>query len=199
MSRFLHREDQPERRIIAFGGVFDPVHNGHIAAAKKALALTQAEKVIFLPERAPYRKHFCSAYEHRLKMLEVALESEPQLEVLDYPYDRQTITGVFGWVAEKFPGAQFVWLLGVDSYRLLAGWENADSLQNLHVDEVIVARRENAEQSDGSLLLQGVPVQFIATNYAQVSSSKIRQNPQDTRADLPERVYDYVQSHKLYA
>ena len=41
------------RRVVVFGGTFDPVHNGHIAIAKCLRDQLEAESVVMGPNRTP--------------------------------------------------------------------------------------------------------------------------------------------------
>ena len=38
-----------ERKIILFGGTFDPIHSGHVVVAKAAVEYIGARKAIFVP------------------------------------------------------------------------------------------------------------------------------------------------------
>ena len=46
-----------ERKIVLFGGTFDPIHLGHVEVATFACDAIGAEKVIFVPaKRSPLKK-----------------------------------------------------------------------------------------------------------------------------------------------
>ena len=50
----------PERKIVLFGGTFDPIHLGHTAVAAAAGEHIGADKVVFVPARRSPLKAFFS-------------------------------------------------------------------------------------------------------------------------------------------
>src|SRR5207237_9377536 len=69
------------RRAAIFGGTFDPVHNGHMEAARRVRHLFALEEVIFVPACAPQDKRnggITSACQ-RFAMLALATEDDARL------------------------------------------------------------------------------------------------------------------------
>ena len=63
-----------ERKIILFGGTFDPIHLGHIQVAKFALEYLKAEKLIFIPaRRSPLKAFFRILVSKNFILLWIAL------------------------------------------------------------------------------------------------------------------------------
>lgn len=62
-------------------GTFNPVHNGHLAVAETIREKFKMDKVIFVPAFAPPHKKDIAAFDHRVKMLELAGEGKPYLGV----------------------------------------------------------------------------------------------------------------------
>ena len=84
-----------ESKIIGvFGGTFDPIHDGHIAAARSVLNALALEKVIFVPAGDPYLKTVNSPVTSagdRYKMVTLALQNEgnPKFEASDIEVFRE--------------------------------------------------------------------------------------------------------------
>ncbi len=187
-----------KKPIVIFGGVFDPVHKGHISVALSAAKEFAAEKVVFLPERTPYRKAQCTSYEHRLKMLQLATLHNPLLEVLDCPDERQTIASTFGWLKNTFPEHSFIWLVGSDVVGMLSDWPNVEQLQLYGVEALAVAKRGDTQQTV-SFADFGIPVrQFIAPD-STVSSSHFRSDSERLKDMAPAIVYEYIVANQLYS
>ena len=71
------------RRAAIFGGTFDPVHNGHMEAARRVRHLFALEEVIFVPACAPPHKRnagITSACQ-RFAMLALATEDDARLRL----------------------------------------------------------------------------------------------------------------------
>ena len=65
------------------GGVFDPIHYGHLFTAEEARIEFKLDEVIFVPCREPVhkRENSISAPEHRYLMTVLAISNNPFFEV----------------------------------------------------------------------------------------------------------------------
>ena len=72
-------------RFGIYGGSFDPVHRGHLAAASAVREARGLERVFLVPAaRPPHKAGGCAAsFEHRLAMVRLAIEGSAGLEALD--------------------------------------------------------------------------------------------------------------------
>jgi len=75
-----------KRKIILFGGTFDPIHLGHTTVAAAAGEKIEAEKVIFIPaKRSPLKAFFPHACDgDRLTMVKLAIAGNKAFETSDY-------------------------------------------------------------------------------------------------------------------
>lgn len=199
MLDFLSEWNEKSGRIIVFAGVFDPVHNGHIAIAQQA-ELHHGTEVVFLPERIPQHKHGSVSYEHRLKMLEIATADESDLSVVNYPKKHHYIEEVFTWLSRQFPNRTFAWLVGSDVVDSLVTWPDIHKLRELHVNLIIIASRTKIPLStEIGQDIAGVPTVYLQSDYTYLNSSYIRADIENRKADIPPAVYEYIQKHKLYS
>lgn len=72
--------------IAFFGGTFDPIHEGHLDVARKAVDALKLDHVIFIPcRRSPHKSEAPGASDDaRLQMLKLATAELPWAMVDDY-------------------------------------------------------------------------------------------------------------------
>ncbi len=113
-------------RIGIMGGMFDPVHRGHITAARLAKSLLDLDQVRLIPCSQPsHRDGAFANQQQRSRMLALATADDPQLVVDEREYQCAGPSYTFDTVCslqEEFPGSQLVLILGLDSFRNLPGW-----------------------------------------------------------------------------
>ncbi|WP_255214780.1 adenylyltransferase/cytidyltransferase family protein, partial [Burkholderia pseudomallei] len=63
------------RRIGILGGTFDPIHDGHLALARRFAHVLRLTELVLMPAGQPYQKQDVSAAEHRLAMTRAAAAS----------------------------------------------------------------------------------------------------------------------------
>lgn len=196
---FLESWNRERGRVIIFSGVFDPVHNGHLAVAEAALK-TEGNLVIFLPERIPQHKHGRTAFEDRVAMLKIALAGQSKMHVMESPFAHHTIAETLTWLQNQFPSGQnFGLLLGADTARYLSTWPGIERLAAYNVDRLIVADRVLESVADVSLpQIEGVTERTVRARNNHLTSTLIRQDPANRASALPEGVLKYIGSHKLY-
>lgn len=137
---------RPTARVGLFGGTFDPVHLGHLAVARAALAGLKLDQLFFIPAaQAPWRKEAPGASAaDRLDLLERALAeaAEPRLGVLDLEIQSGGINYTVDTVRKlraAWPQAELFWLLGADQFAQLDRWREPAELAKL-VEFAVLAR-----------------------------------------------------------
>lgn len=116
--------------VVVLGGTFDPVHVGHLHAAKAAGRALNAETVTLVPAgRPPHRAPVATAAQ-RWEMLCLAVAGEDGLEASDAEmrrrgpsYSADTIRA-FG-----APRRSVAWVLGSDGLRGWRTWRGAATLR----------------------------------------------------------------------
>lgn len=111
---------------VFYGGTFDPVHDGHVAIARAARDVLDAD-VALLPARDPPHKAETRAdAAQRAAMLALAIRDEPRLAVdlreLGRAGPSYTVDTLVELRAEHGPDAPLAWLVGADSLRQLHTW-----------------------------------------------------------------------------
>lgn len=161
--------------IGLFGGSFDPVHNGHIALAKAAMAEFNLDKVIFIPAKNPphKQKKQPAPAAIRIKMLSAAVKPYKRFSISRYESGRARTTYTYQTAAhfkKIFPKTKLFFIIGADSLVELRSWKNIKKLARTL--KFIAAGRQ------GVKLRKTVPfkrsVEFLTSKIPAVSSSQVR-------------------------
>lgn len=181
-----------------FGGSFDPVHVGHLAAAEAAGEALDV-RVRFLPAREqPFKRAAHGATpEQRAEMLDLAIAGNPRLAVerieLTLPTPSYTVRTLRA-LAEREPGNRFSLLLGADAAADLPAWYQVDVLPDLA--DVIVFARPGAAPPRHRAICRVVTVPAI-----DVSATLIRERVRQARSIrylVPDAVREYIAARGLY-
>ena len=199
--------------VALFGGTFDPIHHGHLIAARAVAELLEYERVVFIPAPNPPHKigHDLADAAHRLEMVRRAIEGESCFEVSDIELCRPgpsfTILTVQAYRQEVGPDVPLAWIVGGDSLAELHTWFRVDELVRLC--RIVTAVRPGYETPDLSRLCRGLNREQIeqltrdvlTTPRVDIASTDIRRRIREGRSIrflLPEKVRDYIEQHALY-
>ncbi len=193
------------KKIGIYAGTFDPIHEGHLAFARAALD-AGLEKVMFLVEPRPRRKQGVRALEHRLAMVQLAIQDNPRLGSIIIEQARFTAHETLPLLQNRFKGYQLVLLFGDDVIAHIANWPHIDEL--VASVELMVATRQDDERALAetfSIIEKTTNLSFRYTfvdpGYPEISSSRIRLELKKRQqpADIPGNVWQYIRSHRLYS
>jgi nicotinate-nucleotide adenylyltransferase len=119
-------------RIGIMGGMFDPVHTGHMQLARTALQVLKLDRLHLVPCAVPNHRGRASASQnHRKAMLEIAVDSDERFVVDDREYQREGVSYAVDTLksfATEFPGATLVYVQGWDSFNSLPTWHRWQEL-----------------------------------------------------------------------
>lgn len=122
-------------RIGVYGGMFDPVHNGHIKAASFAASLLDLDQVRLIPCAVPnHRDPATARSEQRVRMLELATSGRPKLCVDQRELQRTGVsytTDTLRSLSEEFSARTLVFILGLDAFNSIPHWHNWPELFEL--------------------------------------------------------------------
>ena len=118
---------QPCKKIILFGGSFDPIHTGHLRVAHHALKELGADELIFIPaRRSPHKTDLPTPGAHRFAMIAKAIDGIDSFSVSDCellrPEPSYTLDTV--GLSRVQVGSDVVlhWLIGADQLADLEKW-----------------------------------------------------------------------------
>ena len=119
--------------IAILGGTFDPIHLGHLEAAKKIQELNFFKKVSLLPSYQPVQKQNCLFdLNQRIEMIESALDEYPTIE-LDYDEinskNPSYMIDTLKFKKKNNPDQSICLVIGTDALENLSSWKDSQKLK----------------------------------------------------------------------
>ena len=204
-------------KIAILGGTFDPIHNGHLAAAHSVAATFQVDEVHFVPAFSPPHKQVQGVTSpfHRFAMVALATgsidrfrPSAIEVDALEKRFTVQTLEAM----KREYPGAQLLFIIGTDMYLEFETWKDFRRIFELaHL--AIVNRpgfpfREDLAlfqivKEEQTVSLPAKPGVFYLPFVEQpISSTEIRdyrRRGAQVSQWLPPMVWNYIEKNKLYS
>ena len=137
--------------ICLFGGAFDPIHRGHLAVARAAVARFSLDRVLFVPSPAPPHKpaEALAPFADRYAMVALATSAVKKFIPSDIEFQRAregrsalpsySIDTVRNFRRGMSKSDSLFFLLGMDAFLGIATWRQPGDL--LQESQFIVATR----------------------------------------------------------
>ncbi len=190
-------------KIGLMGGSFDPVHNGHLIAARDAMEQHGLDKVILLPtaQTPPKSPASTTACHHRVAMLQAAIDGENSLEVSDFEVTQGGVSYTIKTVRhfrEKYPDATLFWIIGADKVPTLDRWRSIEELAQI-VEFISLERPRHPLTIDQTT--PGLKLHRCVGHAMDISSTELRDRQKtDMSLDdfIPSKAIIYIREHGLY-
>jgi nicotinate-nucleotide adenylyltransferase len=196
------------------GGTFDPVHNGHIAAADAAQHALGLDAITLIPSHIPpHRRDPVGATgEQRYAMVALAATERPGWSASRVEVDRQgasytydTLVALRKTVSVE---AQYFFILGADAFAEIASWSRYPAVLDL-AHFVVVSRpgitldslRERVPSAFNRPSSPESRVILVAANTPDISSTDIRRRVRaghSLSGLVPDAVAEYISTQRLY-
>lgn len=200
-------------RIGIYGGTFNPIHRGHITAARAAKEQLDLDKLILIPASVPPHKTMPAGSptgEQRLEMTKLATaDLGPWAEVSDIELRRTGLSytsDTLRELREKYPGDELWLLMGSDMFLSIHDWHEPEVILSLAALGAF-SRLEGDEGATFAAQKAHLENEFRATvdvvnnrEVVELSSTEVRRalTCGDGREMLPEAVYGYILREHLY-
>ena len=202
-----------KRKVVLFGGSFDPIHNGHTVVARHAIGHIGADELVFIPaHRSPHKRLFpgASAIE-RLRMIELAVAGEKMMSVSDCEIKRDppsyTIDTVRLFRSRYGDNAELYWLVGGDVLEDLPRWYRIGELLDECAICLMLRPGFDSPELDrfvdvfGSKQVAKLKRNIILNPLIDISSTEIRRKVA-AGEDISHMVHPlaalYIKEHGLY-
>lgn len=189
-------------RIGIYSGTFDPVHEGHIAFAKKSYKKNHLDRVVFLPEANPRGKNNVTDISHRIELIKRTIKDDSKFDVRLVQSKQFTVDETFDELKSLFPNSHFTFLFGSDIVKALR-WDGIERI--LSTSDLSIGLRHDDNEKDVTTLLEnlkshyGIAFEYtlISTAHREMTSSHIRQGMKQS-TELSSDVSTYIRDNNLY-
>ena len=197
-------------KIGIYGGTFNPIHTGHIHAAKQAMEFLGLDKLLMIPDRIAPHKEIPSGSptpQQRLQMLRLAVEGESGIEVSDIELNREGKSYTYLTVEairETYPEAEIYLLMGTDMFLSFHTWMYPERI-TANAILAVMYRGEKGEAAKiearmAEMKAEGIRVALVCNDTIQISSTQLRRLIafQCASEFLPRGVEAYIRENGLY-
>jgi len=203
------------KRILLFGGSFDPPHRAHVHLPQQAARAIRADLIAYIPAgRAPHKlDQQQTDPRHRLAMLRLALADDPgpiPTTILTDEIDRgpdapsYTVDTLESLAQRVDRGATLRLLIGADQLRIFDQWRQPGRIIEL-AEPLVMVRPPDTRSS----LLEDLPAdehgawadRLIEIDAMDVSSTAVRERVGGDRPiddAVCDAVAGYIREHGLY-
>jgi nicotinate-nucleotide adenylyltransferase len=196
------------------GGTFDPVHNGHLAAADAAQQSLNLDTVILIPSHVPPHRQdpVGATSEQRYEMAALAAAERPGWSASRIEVDRNGPSYTYDTLVQLGEtlsvGSQFFFILGADAFAEITTWSRYPAVLDL-AHFVVVSRpgitldslRERVPSAFGLRPSAKTRVILVEATTPDISSTDIRRRVragQSLSHLVPDSVARYITTHRLY-
>jgi len=189
------------------GGTYDPVHSGHLAAARQLRGEAGLEQVWLIPNAHPPHRSAApvASPEDRMRMVEIAVSDQPGLLGSRIEVDRGGISYTIDTMRElerSMPGQRFELLLGSDAALRIRTWYEAEALLK-EVSFTIFNRPDTsiALSTLHELGFSPARTRLVHLDTPAIAAHQVRDRlRRGTPIDdlVPPGVADYIRAHALY-
>jgi nicotinate-nucleotide adenylyltransferase len=134
-------------RIGIFGGTFNPIHLGHLQAARQVVERLSLTSLLFIPAAVPPHKTLDGVANaaDRLEMIRLAISNEPGFAMSDVEINRSgpsyTIDTVIHFQSGAESDVRYYLIVGLDAFLEIDTWKSYKTLLK-KIPLVVLARPE---------------------------------------------------------
>lgn len=189
--------------IGLYFGSFNPIHIGHLIIANHMVEYSDLDQIwlVVTPHNPHKNKNTLLADNHRLSIVDIALEEYPKLKSstieFDLPQPSYTVN-TLAHITEKHPKYDFSLIMGEDNLKSFHKWKNYETILDNHHIYVYprVSKGVVETQFDKHSKIHKVNAPIV-----EISSTVIRKGiktKQNIRPLLPQNVWEYIDEMNFY-
>ena len=195
-------------RIGILGGVFNPIHYGHLVIAGEAKDKLNLDKVIFVPTgKAPHKKVKGATPEERYQMVSLAIKGNSSFEVSPIEIEKSKVVARPTFTLEtirefiKIYGkrGKIYFIVGLDEMLKISTWKEPQKLLELCKFVVVTRPGYDSGKLDKRITSKVI---MLRVPGLEISASDIRKRikaGKPIRYLLPQSVKEYIRKKRLYS
>jgi nicotinate-nucleotide adenylyltransferase len=210
------------RRLGLLGGTFDPIHSGHVDAARAAETALGLTELLIVPSHIPpHRPQPAASAYHRFAMVALAVLGRPhwrasdlELREFEPSFTSATLDRLH---AEGYAPTELFFVIGADAFAEIESWKNYPSIferahfavvsrPSLAIGELarrlpMLAPRMVTVSTVAAASGGATSIFLIDAPTADVSSTAIRSRRAaglSIAGQVPPSVQHYIEQHGLY-
>ena len=192
------------RRVLLYGGTFDPPHNGHMNNLRAAVLAVRPDSVVVMPAGVPpHKAASATPAACRLAMCACFRAVSPAVTVSDWEIRRRGksfTVDTLEMLSRANPGAHLYLAVGSDMLLSFTAWHRWRDI--LRLATLVVQSREDGDgaalrTAAKALRTQGGHIVFARAHAYPCASRAIRAG-QYTQDELPPPVPELIRQYNLY-
>ncbi len=180
-----------ERKILIFGGAFNPPHMGHLHILNSAIDYIKPDDVIICVDKISPWKHQQDLvpYSYRVQMVMNLFGKTFPYIIYDNINNHTYTCDIIKEIARTNKDAQLFFLVGQDQYELITTWNHYDVINSLST--IVCYKRGNK------------PIKRIFSKHIILNATKVDYDSTSNRLkpsikDLGKENYDFIKKNHLY-
>jgi len=197
-------------RVGILGGTFDPIHNGHVAAAAAAQDTLGLDTISLIPSLIPPHRHdpVGATGEQRFEMARLAAAEHPGWSASRIELDREGPSYTYDTLM-TLRGSQIFFITGADAFAEIATWSRYPAVLDL-ANFVVVSRpgitldslRARVPSAFRDRPSASTRVILVEAHTPDISSTDIRRRVRaghSLSGFVPDSVARFIAEHRLYS
>lgn len=194
-----------KRKILIFGGTFNPIHTAHLILAQRCINEESFDKVVFIPTMNPYYKDTLD-FDTRLTMLKMAIKDNENFAYSSIE-KKYNFEGKLYLLLEKISEISdddISVLIGSDSLMNFDWWYKIDEILKKY--KILVLKRDESDEEIKAKIQEyedkfGAKIKVLNNKRVEISSSMIREmvkNKKSIKYLLTKELEEFIKERKLY-
>lgn len=187
-------------KVGLYFGSFNPIHIGHLIISNHIVSNTDLNEVwLVVSPQNPFKNSQTLLNEnHRLNLVRIALEGEKKIKAsnVEFKLPKPSYTiNTLTYLKEKYPGNDFVIIMGSDSFQNFPKWKNALLIAKDY--PVYIYKRPGFEV----LNPLHAAIKIVEAPLLEISSTHIRNllaSGKSIRYLVPDTVKDDIEANHYY-